>query len=65
MKIKWKCGYCEDAVVSDSKKHHQMDSCACGRSAMDLEAFYRREIGSVIVLEQLFDPDSGGHGSEK
>ena len=50
MKMKWKCGFCGDVVISDSKEHHKMDHCKCKKSAIDLEEDYCRCVGNPIEL---------------
>ena len=48
----WKCGYldCQDIVISYSHLRHDMNSCDCGKSHVDLEEEYCRTIGPVQVL---------------
>lgn len=37
--IVWQCKYCKDIIMSDSREHHQMDQCKCGKCAVDLESY--------------------------
>ncbi len=55
MKVFWKCNYCNDVVVSDSKKSHEMDYCKCGKSAMDLEEVYSRQMGDIKIIKRIKD----------
>ena len=48
--IKWKCDICNDIVISDSNERHKINWCKCKKTAMDLEKYYRREIGNPIIL---------------
>jgi hypothetical protein len=55
MKICWVCDKCNWLQVSDSKEHHQMDSCRCGESAVDLEDYMCRMQGCPRVIARLED----------
>ena len=48
--LEWKCGYCDSIQKSDSSTRWQMDFCECGKSAVDLEQWYQRNMGSIIVI---------------
>ncbi len=48
--LEWKCGYCDSIQKSDSSIRWQMDFCECGKSAVDLEQWYQRNMGSIIVI---------------
>jgi len=37
--LKWKCPLCNDIVISNSFRHHQMDFCKCGKTGVDLEEY--------------------------
>lgn len=50
MYLKWKCFNCEDVVISNSNRHHQMDFCKCGITGVDLEEDYQRVQGEIINL---------------
>lgn len=52
MKQKWKCGDCNSVQVSDSKKRHDMQVCECGKSGYDLEEFYSRGFGKIIMINE-------------
>lgn len=58
-RVIWKCGLCEDVVVSYAIQRHQMDFCECGKSGMDVEEHYTRGIGdhieTISVKEQQVD----------
>lgn len=56
MKIAWSCGFCGWLQVSDSKERHKMDSCPCGKTALDLEEGYARMYGAYTpILKQETD----------
>ena len=46
----WRCGECKDIVVSYSHLRHDMNFCDCGKSSVDLEEHYCRQMGLVEVL---------------
>jgi hypothetical protein len=48
--LDWKCGCCNSVQKSDSAKRWSMDHCKCGKSFVDLEEYYQRNMGEVIVL---------------
>jgi len=48
-KIKWKCKSCDDILTSDTKEHHNMDWCKCGKSYVDAEELYIR-VGGYAEL---------------
>lgn len=52
IKLTWKCGICGDEVVSYSNRRHEMNCCKCGKSAVDLEEHYQRDIGKVIEIKR-------------
>jgi len=43
--IKWKCPYCREEVISNSKRRHEMNICKCGKTGCDLEEDYCRWVG--------------------
>lgn len=51
-KIKWKCRYCGDIIISDTDEHHKMDFCKCHKSAVDAEKEYIRTMGKVEFLDK-------------
>lgn len=61
MKICWTCDDCNWLVISDSKEHHQMDSCACGNCSMDLEEYHNRysckDISKLRIIAKFKDGD--------
>ena len=57
-KITWECGKCKSVQESFSNKRWDMDVCECGYSGMDLEEFYSREMGEVIILKEEILEDS-------
>ena len=48
--LDWKCELCNSLQKSDSSKRWSMDFCSCGKSAVDLEEFYQRNMGKVQIL---------------
>ena len=48
--LDWKCGDCDSVQKSDSSKRWSMDYCKCGKSFVDLEEHYQRNMGEVIVI---------------
>lgn len=51
--IKWKCAICDSVQVSRSDRRHEMDACECKKSALDLEEYYQRNMGAIVILEQV------------
>ena len=51
--VKWTCSKCGDILISNSNRRHEMDTCRCGESSLDLEEEYARMIGSYKPLEKL------------
>jgi len=49
IRLIWKCGKCQDVVVSYSAIRHDMNYCECGKSAVDLEEGYQRNSGENII----------------
>lgn len=37
--MKWQCKDCKEIVISNSKRHHEMNSCKKGCSFVDLEDY--------------------------
>jgi len=52
IKLTWKCNECGDIVISYSNKRHTMDFCKCGKSAVDLEQWYQRNMGSISIIKR-------------
>lgn len=52
--IKWRCKYCGDVKISNSKRRHQMDICKCKKTSIDLEGGYMRVFGLHEILK-LYD----------
>lgn len=55
----WECKSCKDKVISYTEQRHQMDSCECGKSKIDLEEGYCRGVGEVEVLSIEEHTDKG------
>lgn len=51
-RLKWQCTHCNDIVTSYSHVRHSMDSCKCGKSAVDLEEFYMRVVGEIKEIKR-------------
>ena len=54
--IVWKCDKCGDVVVSHAREHHNMNSCKCGESFMDLEKWGCRQT-QLTILKLLNDDE--------
>lgn len=52
IRLIWKCELCEDIVISYSHIRHDMNTCECGKSAIDLEEFYQRSMGKIQELSR-------------
>jgi len=52
IKLTWKCNKCEDIVISYSNERHTMNFCKCGKSAVDLEQWYQRNMGSISIIKR-------------
>ena len=55
--LEWQCEYCEDIQLSDSIHRHHMDTCKCGKSAIDLEEGYMRGMGKAKTLKRTIIED--------
>ena len=55
--LEWQCEYCKDIQLSDSIRRHHMDYCKCGKSAIDLEERYQRQIGKVKTIKRTIIED--------
>jgi len=55
VKLAWVCDACGWLQVSDSKLRHCMDSCQCGKCAVDLEESYARWVGKPRVIAKKED----------
>ncbi len=42
IKLVWVCDSCNWVTISDSREHHKMDFCTCGKSGVDLESYSLR-----------------------
>ncbi len=51
-RIIWSCNYCQDVVISYSHLRHNMNYCECGKSAMDLEEGYSRQMGDISIISK-------------
>lgn len=49
--IKWTCLNCRDIIISNTKRHHQMDICKCKKSGLDAEEYMTRMTGDYQFLE--------------
>ena len=52
IKLIWQCEKCKDVVTSYSHFRHDMNFCACGESAVDLEEYYQRVIGDIKEISR-------------
>jgi len=52
IKLTWKCNKCEDIVTSYSNIRHDMNYCKCGKSAVDLEQWYQRNMGYITIIKR-------------
>ena len=50
--IEWECSHCKEILKSYSKEHHQMDTCKCKKSGIDLEEYGCRIIGDAKILKE-------------
>lgn len=50
--LTWKCGICNSVQKSYSHKRWEMDMCKCGKSGVDLEEYYQRNIGNIIEINR-------------
>jgi len=48
----WQCPKCSDVVLSYSHLRHDMNTCDCGATSVDLEEHYSRTIGEPVVISQ-------------
>lgn len=53
--IKWQCALCKDILTSDSREHHTLDKCKCGKTMMDHEYYTTRMIGNTKpkIIEEI------------
>ena len=55
-RLTWRCGLCQDVVVSRSDRRWDMNFCKCGKTGVDLESWYQRNSGfPVVVKEEILD----------
>lgn len=52
IRVTWKCGKCGSIQESYSHKRWEMDVCECGHSGYDLEPWYSRTMGNVIIIKE-------------
>lgn len=50
--LTWKCGECNSEQTSYSDVRWSMQTCSCGKSAVDLEEHYQRGFGSIIEINR-------------
>ena len=53
MYTKWTCKKCKDIIISNSHRIHEMNTCKCGCSSLDLEEDYARILGDYQFIEDL------------
>ena len=49
----WQCSECKSIQYSNSFEHHTMNYCKCGKSAIDLETYGCRLLGSPKILKKM------------
>jgi hypothetical protein len=54
-KVRWSCALCDDIVYSDTREHHKMDFCRCGKTGVDLEIYLTRRMGTPKTWEIIKD----------
>ena len=52
IRLVWKCELCGDIVVSYSHLRHDMNICSCGKSGVDLEEYYQRNMGKITEISR-------------
>jgi len=52
IRLIWKCNSCDDVVISYSNIQWDMNSCECGKSAVDLEEQYQRVLGDITEISR-------------
>ena len=52
IRLIWQCNYCDDTVISYSAIKHEMNTCNCGRSFVDLEEHYMRVTGDIKEISK-------------
>jgi len=52
IRLTWKCNYCNDVVISYSNLRHDMNMCDCGKSGVDLEEGYQRNMGDIQEISR-------------
>ena len=52
IRLIWKCNYCNDVVISYSAIKHDMNTCDCGMSFVDLEEYYMRVTGDIKEISK-------------
>ena len=52
----WQCPKCSDVVLSYNHLRHDMNTCDCGATSVDLEEHYMRTVGEpVVISEKVFE----------
>lgn len=54
----WRCVSCDDVVVSYSHIRHNMNTCECGKTSVDLEEHYCRTVGQqpeILSIKEMND----------
>ena len=57
VRLIWKCRKCKDVVISYSNLRHDMNSCECGESHVDLEEFMQRNMGDIKEISRKVNID--------
>jgi len=52
IRLIWQCECCKDVVISYSHIRHDMNYCECGKSAVDLEDCYQRNMGDIKEISR-------------
>ena len=54
--IIWQCPHCKDIKISNPRQHHQMETCKCDMTGMDLEEYGMRTMGTEVwpkILKEI------------
>ncbi len=54
-KIAWVCDNCHYLTISDTREHHNMNMCKCGKAGVDLEYYMARWAGNPRVIAEILD----------
>lgn len=52
IRLIWQCETCKDVVISYSTLRHDINSCECGETAVDLEEHYQRSMGDSTEISR-------------